>query len=157
MNFDDPLKPYETPREWTADHVMMRMIWAFEALGRVNMKIGPAGYGSGWPQYVHDFADQVAQETPAEGETESQAEMRRKGERRPIRLPPSAHELSMMEEALVWPARYLKVVKPQDNSIGFWAVCRARGRTVGDGLVLSAYWDATFIVECLKRDKVVVR
>lgn len=157
MILDDPLRPYEIPREWTPDHVMMRMIWAFETLDRLRVRIGPAGYGSGWPQYVHDWADLLAQEEPVPGETESQAENRRKGERRPIVLPPSAHDVSMMDEALVWPARYLKVSELRDISIGFWAFLRSRGKTPREGLAMGAYWDAQHIARCLIGDRVAVR
>lgn len=157
MDFDDPLKPYETPLSWTPDHVMTRMVWAFETLDRVRAKVGPTGYGSGWPRYVHEWSDLLAQEEPVPGETVSQGEERRRGERRPITLPPSSHEVSLMDEALAWPARYLKVERGDDMCLGTWAFRRSRGGRTGEGLAMGAYWDATTVARGLARDRVAVR
>lgn len=96
------LKPYEAPPQWTADHVMMRMIWAFDTLRRMRMRTGPGGYGQGWPSYVHEYSDLVAQEESLEAERK-----RRKYQDADPVLPPSQHDVSLMEEAFSWPLAHL--------------------------------------------------
>lgn len=144
---DDPLKPYEIPSRWTAEHVMVRMIWAFETLARMRIKVGPKGYGRGWPAYVHEWADLVAQE-----ETEAAEVKRRTFERRDVILPPSARDVSLMEEAFQWPPKYLG-----GGHIGPWASRRATGRGRNRQPIHTVLREADILARHLQLDRVLVR
>lgn len=156
---DDPTEPYQTPDFWTADHVMTRMIWAFETLLKTRGRTGPAGFGSGWPSYVYEYEDLLAQESPAPGETMSEAEERRRGEQRPVRLSPNKYELDTMDESFVWPLRYLGGDNATDVVLCRWAWLQAREiddpRSLVD--VNKAFNEAVTIRDGLLRDKVFIR
>lgn len=148
---DDPLKPYETPDRWTPDHVMMRMVQAFETLARMRVKTGPKGYGSGWPSYVHDWEDLLAQE-----ETEAAEQARKKYQSRDVILPPDSHSVSMMEEAFIWPVRYLSGAGRKTVFIVEWAMFTSRGSEWG-GAISMVHMEATSIAMGLAGDRIVVR
>jgi hypothetical protein len=152
---DIEIAAYEPPLIWTADHVMSRMITAWEVFSRIKGRVGPAGYGSGWPQYVYEYEDLLAQESPAPGETQSQAEQRRIGERAPIQLPPSAREYSMMEEAFNWPVTYLR--GRVSVALVKWSYERFRERRDQSNLIFKAYDEAELIAGRLVSDRCLVR
>lgn len=153
----DILKPYEPPATWTPDHVMMRMIWAFDTLRRMRIRTGPGGYGSGWPSYVHEYADLVAQE-----EAETADARRRKYERRDVYLPPSQLDVSMMEEAFGWPLAHLTWTPGFDTrnpvEIVAWAWRRSTNQDAGGhGTIDLVEAEARRIARALHRLRVPVR
>lgn len=151
------LEPYQRPPVWTAEHVIHRLILAFESVMRMKIKTGPAGYGSGWPSYVHEWADLLAQEEPVPGETRSEAEQRRIGERLPVVLPPSSLDISLMEEAFVWPLRYLGGDNAEDIAIMRWAMRRAKGHDANKPTISMVLLEASEIARGLRNDRVMVR
>ncbi len=76
------------PSEWTPRHVAVRLIEAHDVLRRLPMADMPCAHGSIWPAYKQD---------PRLGEPD---------ERRVI-VRPSAAEIARMNEAIVWPMRFL--------------------------------------------------
>lgn len=152
----DPLKPYVTPNDWTADHVLRRFLWAFEALDRIRMSIGPKGMRSNWPAYIYEFADKVAQEEAPRGSDHSEAELMRlnSASNTRVKLPPSGHEIDLMEEVFQWPVQHLKHIgKPQ---IVRWAKANAYGLKTRAEIKL-VYEEAGFIVSALRKSRVSVR
>lgn len=153
----DILKPYEHPATWTPDHVMLRMIWAFDTLRRMRIRTGPGGYGSGWPGYVHEYADLVAQEQSLEAERK-----RRKYQDRDPILPPSQHDVSLMEEAFGWPLKHLDwtPVAWLDDPVHLlrWSYRRSQGRNDGSrGAAELVLGEAERIARALHRAGVPVR
>ena len=149
---DDLLQPYRLPSEWTPDHVMVRMVQAFETLSRMKMRIGPAGYGSGWPSYVHEWADLVAQE-----EAEEADRRRRKYQSRDIVLPPDSHSVSLMEEAFQWPVRFLGGDRAKDVTLATWAWERSIGRDDRRRAISMVHLEAMKVALGLKRERVPIR
>ena len=146
---------YEPPQHWTPEHVMHRLVQAWETLGRIRMRVGPIGYKARWPAYLIEYEDLVAQESPAPGETVSQAEQRRRGERPLIVLPPSPLALSLMEEAFEWPMTYLRGRK--DIAIVRWSHLRFRDRPSQSAIINHAFSEASTIAEGLIKAGKVVR
>lgn len=137
---------------------MHRMVAAFEALSQTRARIGPAGFGSGWPQYVHDWQDQLAQEEPAPGETQSEGEKRRRGDVKPLVLPPTREQISLMEEAFDWPLKFLSEHADLSRlALNWWAFLTSRDRDVGTGLANTAFAEAKVIAAGLTRENRAVR
>jgi hypothetical protein len=61
---------------------------------------GVGGYRPGWPSYVYEFEDLVAQKEQGQLERTQQLQNR-------TRLLPSLVEVSRMEIVIVWPAQFL--------------------------------------------------
>lgn len=152
---DDPLQPYQTPLIWTPDHVMQRMIWAFDALRRLPVRTGPGSYASGWPGYVYEGGEIDEQKAMAEAEVAEDKKLNRYRER-VVTTPPSTLEISMMEEAFGWPAFYLLWEKPPGVMIVEWARHRSLGRQ-GCSDINRVQIEAGLIAGGLRRDRVAIR
>ena len=154
----DPLKPYETPNEWTADHVLTRMKWAFQTLDRMSFSVLPKGFKSNWPAYIYEFADKVAQEEAPLGAEKSEAENMRLNSARNtrIKLPPSGREIDLMDQAFQWPVHHLSDARRPQIAVWAYAVTRDRPRPAGIKME-RVYIEAGQIVTGLKRELVVVR
>jgi hypothetical protein len=105
---DDPLKfnPLEdavmediAPSVWSGPHVGKRLAEAKRTLRLIPMR-AVAGYGAPWPAYSYEFEDLLAQQ--AQGELEKTMRMQNR-----TRLLPSFSDVTRMEAAICWPARYL--------------------------------------------------
>lgn len=155
---------YDLPVTWTAFHVLRRMIEAFEILQRCGGRVLPQGFKTAWPGYLHDALDGAHQRSNMvmpDGmiETNEARDERCKidaeGASRRIKLPPSAHELSLMDEAIAWPlllqGESTKLVLP------FWAFRTARERSVPQGMALLATREAALIAGALRHLRKVVR
>ena len=101
------------PVEWTADHVLRRMIEAYEFLARTKGGIGPKGYGSGWPPYLRDGGDEssrisnmIMPDGTIETEEARNVRLKKDSEESSRRLKASLSpiETSLMDEAMSWPA-----------------------------------------------------
>lgn len=114
--FRDDIDLDELPPRWTPDHVGKRLIEAFRTLARMPAKIGPDGYRSNWPEYIHEFADLRNQ---VEGGTIRTAP-------RPARIQPTSAEISAMEKALAWPLERLPNADVQMRQmLLIWAMATA--------------------------------
>ena len=82
---------------------------------------GPRASGSHWPAYAHDWADLLAQQ-----EADAEQKQRDQHEQNRVRLRPSAIEIMRMEQAIVWPARYLRELPQLIRAVQAVAVARSR-------------------------------
>lgn len=89
----------DVPAVWNGPHVGQRLCDAMRTLRSVPMP-GVAGYRANWPVYAYEFEDLLAQHEQGELER-TQANQNR------TRLLPSFREVSQMEIAICWPARFL--------------------------------------------------
>ena len=135
--------PILCPERWTGEWVGYRLCHALKVLARSPMPKGPKAFGSAMPAYEYDWADLIAQSETKPGEDElSEAERQRRAQRNSVRLPPSARELALMEEALLWPGRYLRGLPDilpgftLASALTIWA--EAAAREVGFDLLLHA-------------------
>lgn len=94
--------PEIIPECWTAAHVGLRLSQAFITLRRMPMAGGPREFGRAWPQYRIEWEDLLAQEETAR----EAAKLRERAQNR-VRELPSSEDVSRMEQAIVWPARYV--------------------------------------------------
>lgn len=90
------------PDEWTPEHVGARLRDAYETLRRMPDRNRPKAHGQGWPSYVYEWADLLAQQETEAAEREADERQQNR-----VRLPVSAGAVSRMEDALSWPGRYL--------------------------------------------------
>jgi hypothetical protein len=104
----DPLKfnPLEdaamddiAPSVWSGPHVGKRLAEAMRTLRLLPMPT-IAGYSTAWPAYRYEFEDLLAQEQQGELEKTMRTQNR-------VRLLPSYSDVTRMEAAIYWPARYL--------------------------------------------------
>jgi hypothetical protein len=160
LDFHDPTAVYVPPAVWTGDHVMHRMTLAFETLMRIPVRILPSGYGSGWPEYVVEFSDIVHRRSAIGGESQDEVEMRflrEQSEDQDRRLlPPKERDVSLMEEAIWWPVKYLGGDRANNVKITRWAARAARGYPGGRSIVLVEQ-EARQIARGLASDRVAVR
>jgi hypothetical protein len=96
--------PEYIPPNWDGPHVGRRLIEGFRTLARTPMSGAPSSIGSAWPAYQREFSEFYAAlvgDERAEHATVA-------AERNRVRLMPSAVEITRMELAIGWPARYLR-------------------------------------------------
>lgn len=106
------------PTEWTAEHVGNRLIEAARVIDRMPEGRGSTKSGM-WPSYqtmTEGERRQLVNEHMVAG-TISQyyATLNR------VRIPPSSHEITRMEEAIGWPAQYLRDDPDLPAIVTFWA------------------------------------
>jgi hypothetical protein len=138
--------PEDPPEVWTAEWVMKRLIDAFDTLRRMPLRCRPKQFSVAWPQIVYDEDDKAAQ---------------REGDGPPRRAPrPSRDSVTLMEEAITWPWRYL----PEEGAAELLACAlaqsqgreyRRRGRDASAGREIIDR--AEHIARMLVRDGVMVR
>lgn len=86
------------PDEWVGYHVGRRLMECFQTLQMLPMR-SVGGYGAAWPEYEREFADVIGQGEDARA-IEASARNR-------ARLMPSREQITRMEIAIIWPARYV--------------------------------------------------
>lgn len=154
---------YAPPAEWTAEHVMHRMIEAFELLARCPGRVMPAQFKTGWPEYLRDQADENSRlsnlilpdgTTEQDGDREVRLRIDAEESSRRRKPPPTALEVFRMDEALAWPLACLS--HRQDIALPTWAHRRATDRSAPH-LVRQAQHEAQLIAAVLKRLRKVVR
>jgi hypothetical protein len=115
--------PEYVPERRDGPHVGKRLVEGLRTLMLMPMPSGPRATGSHWPAYAHDWADLLAQQ-------EADAEQRQRDQREANRtqLRPSSTEISRMEQAICWPARYLREFPQLIRTVQAVAAGRARDR-----------------------------
>jgi hypothetical protein len=157
---EDPTEPYEPPETWTAAHVLHRLINAFAVLSRMRIKVGPCGYGSGWPQYKIEEGDKnlrwtdIGAETAEEKRARIADDDRLENERNPPR--PNKMEIEMMDEAFFWPVKFIGP-NAKEIAIMHWSRARARDEQYEKKPIRTVYDEALHLSRCLQKAKVVVR
>jgi hypothetical protein len=66
------------------------------------MAFGPQAWGNGWPEIEREYADFVQYADDEEWKLDQRAEFNR------IRPKPTREDITRMEIAIAWPARYLR-------------------------------------------------
>jgi hypothetical protein len=136
--------PEHIPPFWIGPHVGLRLVEAFKTLSRMPMT-GRISTRSGmWPQYRHDWEDWLAQATADKGAQEQDAR-----EQNRARLQPTAEDISRMERAIVWPARYLSHHPGDERAQIVQRVAAYRARGIdNDVLVRKLKRPPAFIRSC---------
>jgi hypothetical protein len=116
--------PDYVPSAWDGPHVGKRLIEALRVLRRLPMARGPRVLGNSWPLYSPDYADRAQYEDDPAWKAEQAAEKNR------IRLLPIAVEIAHMEEAIVWPARYLTALPQLLHAVQAVALGRSCHREI---------------------------
>jgi hypothetical protein len=100
----DPPPPYEAPDHWDGPHVSHGFSEAVSTLLKLPIgDFGPRKIRNCWPAYQSEWADLLSMVGDgADGLEQSWAR------RNQVHLPPTAREVSHMEQALPWPGRYLR-------------------------------------------------
>jgi hypothetical protein len=112
--------PDYVPPFWDGPHVSKRLIEALRTLTKLPMPGGPQKYGNGWPGMVIEFhelsqyADDEAWKTERRAEWNSRASKSR----------PSSTEITRMETAITWPARYLGELPQLLRAVRVATLCR---------------------------------
>ena len=110
------------PSAWNGPHAGLRLVEAFETLALIPLRFGPPLYRSLWPLYAYEFEDLVNQRQAAADDQQKVANAINR-----VRLTPSAEQLTRMEAALGWPARYLCHRPLVLRVVGRVAMLRSRG------------------------------
>jgi hypothetical protein len=119
--------PEYIPERWDGPHVGKRLIEAFKTLSQLPARGGPVAFGSFWPEMFVEWHDELAQ---AQADEEQKAADARAANR--VRIRPTAHEITVMEQAIVWPARYLVPHRVNlARAVGFVALWRSREQELG--------------------------
>jgi hypothetical protein len=114
--------PDYVPASWDGPQAGKRLIEAFGILRRMPFSFGPAQFGNSWPQYRHELADLNSQEGADDDQKRQLAEARNR-----VRTRPSANDVTRMELALGWTARYLADVDQQERRDGVHSLSRLVG------------------------------
>ena len=119
------LGPEIIPATWTPEHVLKRILEAFETLAKLPPDRGPRVPGNSWPQHVYDWADRLAQEELSERE-----KLQRRQNRNRTRERPTSEDLRRMDIVLGWLSDLAKVDDGLCRVIQRWARLRSTGRSV---------------------------
>jgi hypothetical protein len=107
--------PEYVPTYWIGPHVGKRLAEALRTLRHLPINGCPAGFTNSWPEYAIEWTDRLAQ---LEGDQEQQEQEAKA--RNWTRIVPSSVEISRMETAIVWPARYLGYVPQLLRTVQAW-------------------------------------
>lgn len=110
------------PAQWDGSHASKRMVEAFTTLSAMP----GTGVGSSrgcWPAYCYEWHDLLAQQ---EQEADEKAQNQREQNR--SRIMPSADEVTRMEAALYWPARFISGTSYLLRAVNAVCMARAIGR-----------------------------
>jgi len=132
--------PEYIPEQWDGVHVGLRLCEAFKTLSNMPNSGGLKKAMGYWPTYWHDWADLLWQQ---EMELQTKEDVARLQNR--AKVQPSSQDVSRMEIAIVWPARYLANAVHLSRTVLRIAVLRARD------------YDLQRIADKMKRDPKALR
>ena len=136
LPLDDRPPPDDLPLRWNVGYVALRLIGGYEVLCSMPGRVGPLGHGSTWPDIVREFADYL-EEAVRVRKAEEVTEPRRRW---------LSEEISRSDEALHWPARFLRDVPCQADSVQVWALAKGGGYSLR-GILRARLKRATRIAE----------
>ena len=117
--------PEYIPPFWIGAHVGKRLVEALQTLQRIPINGCPQGFANSWPEYAIEWTDQLAQLEGDEEQLRQEAAARNW-----TKIVPSSVEISRMETAISWPAKYLGDVPQLLRVVGAVAHARARYRDI---------------------------
>lgn len=104
---------------WTSDCVEERLADAIRYAQRTGGRAGPKVFGSAWPEYQHDWADQLAQAGRSEAERAEDARDRNR-----TRETFSTRRATLAEAALGWSTRYVEN-DDERRALALWLLGKA--------------------------------
>jgi len=117
--------PEYIPPHWDGPHVGKRLAEAMRTLVHLSIGGAPRGFANAWPEYAVEWTDALAQASADEIQQQQEAAAKNW-----TRIIPSAEEITHMEQAIVWPARYLGEFPQLLRAVGTVAVCKARYQNI---------------------------
>lgn len=116
-----PLEAIEVPEGgWTREIVEERLVEAIRIAQRSTGRVGPRGFGSGMPAYMHTAGELFAQQVMQDEEDALKDVL----DRNRGRMPPSTAQVSLAEQALRWPIEYV-ADEGERKAIGLWLLAKA--------------------------------
>lgn len=115
--------PEYIPSRWEGVHVGLRLIEAMRTLSHMTMTGMNSGFGSAWPAYEYEWTDGLAQASADPQQQQQEAHTRNW-----TKIIPSSEDIGRMEQAIVWPARYIGDVPQLLRVVQLVAGGRARYR-----------------------------
>ena len=106
------------PLIWTHDHVIERIGGGLKAVVLSSERLGPKAYGSSWPATFRELPPLAELEQWLELRREFEAAIHARNER------PSAEDITLADEAIAWPTRYLADPLQRD---AVWLTARCIG------------------------------
>jgi hypothetical protein len=117
--------PEYIPPCWIGPHVGKRLAEALRTLRSMPINGVPRGFASSWPVYAIEWEDRLAQLEADEAQQKQDALARNW-----TKIVPSSNEVSRMEAAISWPARYLAELPQLLRTVGAVAVARSRHQDI---------------------------
>jgi hypothetical protein len=115
--------PEYVPPFWIGPHVGLRLVEAFRTLQNMPINGVPSGFVNSWPEYRYSWTDELAQAGADQEQQQSEAKARNY-----TKINPSAQAIARMEQAIVWPARYLAGVPQLLRTVGPGVIAKSRNR-----------------------------
>lgn len=94
--------------EWTKEVVLDRLAAGIKIVQHTGGRIGPAGPRNGLPTFLVQLDEELAGNVAPE----------------PVRLPPSARQIRLAEEAVEWPARFVADRRVRE-ALHIWMLAKA--------------------------------
>ncbi|PZU95503.1 MAG: hypothetical protein DI527_00410 [Chelatococcus sp.] len=109
-----PEAPARTAPEfdWTKEIVLERLAEGIKIVHRTAGRTGPRAFGNGMPTFLVFLDEELGK-----GYHESE----------PVRLPPSARQIKLAEEACEWPARFVADLRVRE-ALHIWMAAKALRR-----------------------------
>ena len=94
--------------EWTKEVVLDRLAEGIKIIQRVSGRVGPRAYGNAMPTFLAHLDEELRGWTAPE----------------PFRIPPSARQIRLAEEACDWPVRYVEDRRVRE-ALHIWMAAKA--------------------------------
>lgn len=106
---------------WDPEDVRLRLEEAMVVIGSAPGRVGPATYGSAWPEFRKTFSDYVSEEQGGEEKPHDAPKQRRAT---------TNEEWTRADKVVRWLATYLdhQQLIPQRKAVQLWMFCKARKR-----------------------------
>lgn len=98
--------------EWTKEVVLDRLADGIKIIQRGSGRVGPKQYGNGLPTFLVHLDEELGK-----GFRESE----------PFKMPPSAKQIRLAEEACEWPARFVEDLNVRE-ALHIWMLAKAIGK-----------------------------
>jgi hypothetical protein len=117
--------PEYIPPQWDGPHVGKRLAEALRTLTHLSIGGAPRGFANAWPEYAVEWIDEIAQAGADKTQQAQDAAAKNW-----TKIIPSAEEITRMEQAIAWPARYVGDLPQLLRAVGAVAIAKARHQNV---------------------------